>query len=146
MSNVVTDSISANDIAVGDQVSPMDIDVTTTAIVAGAIASHDWMPMHHDRDFAQSQGAPDVFLNIFSTNAYIARFLTDWAGPEAFLKNIDVRLGVQAVPGQVLSFRGEVLSKEDDGEECCIQVSVAASNQAGDHATGTATLTLPKGD
>ena len=137
-------SISASEVAVGDQVTPMDIDVTTTAIVAGAIASHDWMPMHHDRDFAQSQGAPDVFLNIFSTNAYIARFITDWAGPEAFLKNIDVRLGVQAVPGQVLKFRGEVLGKENDGDECVIHVSVAASNDAGDHATGTATLTLPK--
>ena len=103
--------------AVGDELRPMDIDVTTTAIVAGAIATHDWMPMHHDRDFAQSQGAPDVFMNIFSTNAYIARFLTDWAGPEALLKSINVRLGVQAVPGQVLKFRGEVLSKTDaDGE------------------------------
>ena len=144
MNDVTRTSLSAGDVAVGDQVTPMDIDVTTTAIVAGAIASHDWMPMHHDRDFAQSQGAPDVFFNIFSTNAYIARFITDWAGPEAFLKSIDVRLGVQAVPGQVLKFRGEVLSKEDEGEDCSIQVSVAASNEAGDHATGTATLSLPK--
>ena len=143
MGDAVAKSLRSEDIAVGDAVTPMNIDVTTTAIVSGAIASHDWMPMHHDRDFAQSQGAPDVFMNIFSTNAYIARFITDWAGPEAMLKGIDVRLGVQAVPGQVLSFTGEVLGKEVDGDECVIHVSVKASNEAGDHATGSASLTLP---
>jgi len=143
MTEVVAKSLRAKDIVVGDAVTPLDIDVTTTAIVSGALASHDWMPMHHDRDFAQSQGAPDVFMNIFSTNAYIARFLTDWAGPEVMLKAIDVRLGVQAVPGQVLSFTGEILEKELDGEECVVRISVKASNEAGDHATGTASLTLP---
>lgn len=131
------------DIAVGDSIAPMDIEVTATAIVAGAIASHDYMPMHHDRDFAQSQGAPDIFFNIMSTNAYISRFLTDWAGPEALLKNIKVRLGVQVVPGQTLSFRGEVLNKQEGDGESVIEVSVIASNGAGDHATGTAILTVP---
>ena len=135
-------SLTSSNIAVGDQLAPMDIEVTTTAIVAGALATHDWMPMHHDRDFAQSQGAPDVFMNIFSTNAYIARFITDWAGPEALLKSINVRLGVQAVPGQVLQFRGEVLSKTDADGETLVEVSVRASNDVGDHATGSATLTV----
>ncbi len=145
MSNTaIQASVRPDDVSVGDEITPLDIEVTTTAIVAGALATHDWMPMHHDRDFAQSQGAPDVFMNIFSTNAYIARFITDWAGPEALLKSIDVRLGVQAVPGQVLTFSGEVLSKTDQGDECLIELSVKASNEAGDHATGTASLTLPR--
>ena len=136
-------SLKAADISVGDAIAPMDIDVTTTAVVSGALATHDWMPMHHDRDFAQSQGAPDVFLNIFSSNAYVSRFLTDWAGPEAFVKSIDIRLGVQAVPGQVLEFRGEVLGIEEQGDECLVSVSVKASNENGDHVTGAATLTVP---
>ncbi len=143
MSVIDGSSLTSSNIAVGDEVAPLDVEVTTTAIVAGALATHDWMPMHHDRDFAQSQGAPDVFMNIFSTNAYIARFITDWAGPEALLKSINVRLGVQAVPGQVLQFRGEVLSKADVDGECLVEVAVRASNDIGDHATGSATLTLP---
>ena len=143
MSVIDGSSLTSSNIAVGDEVAPLDVEVTTTAIVAGALATHDWMPMHHDRDFAQSQGAPDVFMNIFSTNAYIARFITDWAGPEALLKSINVRLGVQAVPGQVLQFRGEVLSKADVDSECLVEVAVRASNDVGDHATGSATLTVP---
>ena len=63
--------------------------------------------------------------------------------PKALLKSINVRLGVQAVPGQVLQFRGEVLSKADVDGECLVEVAVRASNDVGDHATGSATLTVP---
>lgn len=143
MSEVIYKSLSAGDVEVNDSATPLDIEVTSTAIVAGAIASHDWMPMHHDRDFAQAQGAPDIFFNIMSTNAYIARFLTDWAGPEAVLKSIDVRLGVQAVPGLVLKLTGTITKKEIIGEECLLEVYVNAAVGTGDHATGTATLTVP---
>lgn len=139
----VENALRASDVNVGDELTPMDIDVTTTAIVTGAIASQDYMPMHHDRDFAQSQGAPDIFFNIMSTNAYLARFVTDWAGPEVMLKKISVRLGVQVVPGQVLKFRGEVLSKTEEGDECVFEASVTASNEAGDHASGTLAFSLP---
>ena len=43
------------DIEVGDEVTPHEIPVTTTMIVAGAIASRDFMPVHHDRDYANGR-------------------------------------------------------------------------------------------
>lgn len=69
-------------IRVGDPVTPMTIDVTTTVVVAGAIATRDFMPVHHDRDYASSQGSPEIFMNIMTDNGLCRRFLTDWAGPE----------------------------------------------------------------
>ena len=62
-----------------------ELPVTSTVIVAGAIASRDFMPAHHDAEFAKGQGAPDVFMNILTTNGYVSRFITDWAGPEAMV-------------------------------------------------------------
>jgi acyl dehydratase len=135
--------LRADDIAVGDSITPLELPLTSTLIVAGAIASRDFMPVHHDKAFAQSQGAPDIFLNILSSNAYVARFVTDWAGPEAMLKNINIRLGVQALPGQVLRFTGEVLSIRREDKEAVVEVAVKASNDLGDHATGTVVFTLP---
>src|SRR3970282_238754 len=37
-----------NAIRVGDPITPMKIDVTATVVVAGAIATRDFMPVHHD--------------------------------------------------------------------------------------------------
>src|SRR5204863_9197430 len=56
----------------GEELPPLDLKVTTTVIVSGAIASRDFMPAHHDPDFARGQGAPHMFMNILTTNGYIA--------------------------------------------------------------------------
>ncbi len=140
-----TDSLRSTEIAVGDELPPFDLPVTSTVIVAGAIASRDFMPAHHDREFAMAQGAPDMFMNILTTNGYVSRFVTDWAGPEAMVRSIKIRLGAPAVPGQPLRFSGQVAQTSHEGDECVIEVAVRAANELGDHATGTVVITLPLG-
>jgi acyl dehydratase len=140
-----TRSPQSSEVAVGDELPPFTLNLTSTLIVAGAIASRDFMPAHHDPVFAKAQGAPDIFMNILTTNGYVARFVTDWAGPEALLKRIEIRLGAPAIPGKPLRFSGRVAQKSDAGAECVLEVEVRAANDLGDHATGTVTLTLPRG-
>jgi acyl dehydratase len=130
-------------ISVGDELPVFVLPVTTTVIVSGAIASRDFMPAHHDPDFARAQGAPHMFMNILTTNGYVARFVTDWAGPEAQLRNIKIRLGAPAVPGKPLRFSGRVEKAVEERDERVIEVSVRAANDLGDHATGTVLLGLP---
>ena len=131
------------EIAVGDALPAFELTVTSTVIVAGAIASRDFMPAHHDPVFARAQGAPDMFMNILTTNGYVARYVTDWAGPEARVRNIKIRLGAPAVPGKPLRFSGRVEQKRDEGDECVLELAVRAANDLGDHATGTVVVTLP---
>ena len=116
------------------------LDVTSTVIVAGAIASRDYMPVHHDRDYAQAQGAPDIFMNILSTNGYVSRYVTDWAGPAARLDKIAIRLGGPAIPGQPLRFSGEVIRRDDGASN--VDVALRAVNDLGMHVSGVVTLTL----
>jgi acyl dehydratase len=130
-------------IAVGDELPVFVLPVTTTVIVSGAIASRDFMPAHHDPDFARAQGAPHMFMNILTTNGYVARFVTDWAGPQAMIRSIKIRLGAPAIPGKPLRFSGRVEKVAEDRDECVIEVSVRAANDLGDHATGTVLLGLP---
>jgi acyl dehydratase len=116
--------------------------ITATRIVAGAIATRDFMPVHHDRDYANAQGAPDIFMNVISTTAYCTRFLTDWAGPEAMVKRLAVRLGVPAFANSTLTFTGSVTSVSRAGDLGLVDVEFRATNDLGDHVTGTATLSL----
>jgi acyl dehydratase len=130
-------------IAVGDELTPLVVDVTATVIAAGAIATRDFMPVHHDRDYANEQGAPDIFMNILSTNAYCSRYLTDWAGPDAMIRRLSIRLGVPVFPGSTLTFTGTVTAVTAEAAEEVVEVEFRASNQLGDHATGTAMVTIP---
>lgn len=127
----------------GDPLPDFDLDVTATVIVAGAIATRDFMPVHHDRDYARAQGAPDLFMNILTTNGYVARYATDWAGPDARVRKIAIRLGGPCVPGLVLRFTGRVTDQRTEGTLRHVEITMRAANDLGDHATGTVDLTLP---
>jgi len=130
---------------VGDELPPMVIEVTPTRIVAGAIASRDFMPVHHDREFANRQGAPDIFMNILSDTGYCSRFLTDWAGPDAMITNLAIRLGVPVFPGHTLSYTGAVTALHRSGDLGVVDVELRAMNDLGEHVSGTATITVPAG-
>jgi acyl dehydratase len=131
------------DVRAGDELTPLELPMTATRIVAGAIATRDFMPVHHDRDYANRQGAPDIFMNILSTNAYCSRFLTDWAGPESMVKRLAIRLGVPVHPGSTLTFTGSVTGTSIETDEGFVDVEFQARNDLGDHVTGTATISLP---
>ena len=82
-------------------------------------------------------------MNILTTNGYLSRYVTDWAGPEAVLESIAVRLGAPSVPGHAMRFDGSVSSERRDGDERRLEVGVRAVTDLGAHATGTVVLTLP---
>jgi acyl dehydratase len=132
-------------LTVGDEITPMVIPLTPTRIVAGAIASRDFMPVHHDRDFANEQGAPDIFMNILSDTGYCSRFLTDWAGPDAMVTHLAIRLGVPVFPGHTMTYTGAVTGLGRDGDLGTVEVELRAMSDLGEHVGGTATLTLPLG-
>ena len=138
-----TTTLNWRDINVGDDVTPLEIPVTATVIVAGAIASRDFMPVHHDPEFAKKQGSPNMFMNILTTNGLCVRFLTDWAGPEAAVKKIAIRLGVPAYAGSKLEYTGSVTALSEADGEGLVEVTFRAANDQGDHVSGTAVIGLP---
>jgi acyl dehydratase len=132
-------------VEVGDAVTPMTIDVTATVVVAGALATRDFMPVHHDRDYAASQGSPNIFMNIMTDNGFCSRFLTDWAGPDTMVRKIAIRLGVPAYAGTKLEFTGTVTATSQDDGEGIVEIAFRATNAEGDHLSGTAVIGLPLG-
>lgn len=52
------------DLAVGRRTGQIVIPITTTFVIATAIATHDFYAIHHDTDWARSIGQPDIFTKI----------------------------------------------------------------------------------
>lgn len=134
--------IAVGPIEVGHVLPPLEIPVTTTLIICGAIASRDFYAGHHDRDAAQRAGSPDVFMNIMTTAGLVSRYLTDWAGPHAVLGELDLRLGAPNYPGDVLRLTGEVV---DAGDGTALRIRFEGRNSRGAHASGTAAVCLRAG-
>lgn len=137
------DTLDWHAIQVGDELPPMELDLTPSFVVAGAIATRDFMPVHHDKAYANSQGAPEIFLNIMTDNGYCSRFLTDWAGPEAMVRKVAIRLGVPAYAHSRLRYTGAVVGKSLVGDEGFVEVEFRATNDLGDHVSGTGVVSLP---
>jgi acyl dehydratase len=131
------------ELAVGDELPALVVPVTATLIAAGAIATRDFMPVHHDRDYAAHQGAPDIFMNILSDTGYCSRFLTDWAGPDAMVRRLAIRLGVPVFPGHTMTYTGAVSALATTDGVGVVDVDFRAATDLGDHVSGSATLTLP---
>jgi acyl dehydratase len=134
-------TLRAADVAAGDALAPCPVPITTTGIVAAAIASRDYQDVHHDRDAAIRRGTPDIFMNILTSSGLVARYVTDWAGPEAILAALRIRLGAPNYPGDTMVLEGRV-AKAEAGR---FEVAIRGSNRLGDHVTGTVELALPSG-
>ena len=132
-------SVRFEDVQDGQELPALDVPVTSAIVVGGALASRDYTPVHHDRAAAQANGLPDVFMNILTTNGYVSRFVTDWAGPDATIRGIKLKLGGPMLPGDTLKLRGSVISAADGVAE----VQVSGDNAWGNHVTATVKVALP---
>lgn len=132
-------TLSSNDIEIGQPLPDLDIPVTSTLVVGGALASRDYTPVHHDAGEARKQGLPDVIMNILTTQGLCSRFVTDWAGPDALVKSVKTKLGGPNMPGDTLKLRGKVVQVEGRS----VAVEIEGTNSWGNHVTATFTLEMP---
>ena len=135
---MTTTSLHAAEVSVGDELPTLEIPLTRTRIVSTAIASRDYQDVHHDPGLAQDRGSKDIFMNILTTNGFVGRFITDWAGPDAVLRSVKIRLGAPNYPGDTMVLTGSVTRKEGT----TVDVALRGANSLGDHVTGTVTLDL----
>jgi hypothetical protein len=128
----LTPAILFSAVAEGDRLPELTFDVTATTVVLGALASRDWRPMHHDKDFAvERNGTRDIFLNTPNQAAWFERYLTDWSGPYGRLGRMTFRMLGSVFPGDTMVFAGVVdeVGVDDTG---CAWVGVDVTLSVGD--------------
>jgi acyl dehydratase len=137
-----------DDVHPGDELPALHHEVSATTVVLGALATRDWRPMHHDKDFAVNRnGTKDIFLNTPNQAAWFERYLTDWTGPHGRLARVTFRMKGSVFPGDTMVLRGVVESTEVD-EAGCGFATVAVSLSVDDDikTTCAARIALPRTD
>jgi 3-oxo-4,17-pregnadiene-20-carboxyl-CoA hydratase beta subunit len=136
-------TLSFDQVSVGDKLPPLEIPITSSLIVGGAVASRDFTPVHHDKKKAQQGGLPDIFMNILTSNGLMGRYVTDWSGPDSTLKKLDIKLGAPNLPGFVMTITGEVTAKNENAGTVDVAVN-GENNVWGMHMLGTVSVALPQ--
>ena len=116
--------------------------VTASAIAVAAIATGDYETVHHDIAAANASGVPNIFMNILTTNGLVQRFVGDWAGPDARISGIKLKLGAPNFAGDTMRLNGSVVRVDADAR--AVDVAVSGRNGIGEHVAATISLTFPK--
>lgn len=141
-----TRTLSFDEVEVGHTLPELTIDVSATRIIATAIASRDYQDVHHDLEAAQKRGTKSIIMNILTTNGLVDRFVTDWAGPDAFLRRVNIRLGVPNYAGDTMVLSGVVKEKYEADGQAVVDIDIVGKNSLGNHVTGVVRVALPKGN
>ena len=126
----------------GDTLPDLAIPITHRLIVSGAIATQDFIDVHHNAPAARAAGMPDIFMNILTTCGLSARYLSDWAGPGSRLETLSFKLLAPNTPGDTMILQGRISGKEQAGGKNRVSVDFAGRNSLGYHVTGAASLAL----
>ena len=133
------------DLEVGGRLPPLSHRVTATTVVLGALASRDWRPMHHDKDFAiERNGTRDIFINTPNNAAWFERYITDWTGPFGRLGRLSFQMKTPVFPGDEMRFDGTITALATDGEGCGwvdLELGISVDGQA--RTVGTARVAVP---
>ncbi len=129
---------------VGEGMPEYQLEVTPTLIADQVSGSQDYNLMHHDRAFAQSQGAPDMYLNTGFIEAMLCRLVTDWMGDSGTLKKLGIQMRRFNTFGDKLTIKGKVTHKEMNAGEHLVYCDVwVESDREGVTVPGKATISLP---
>lgn len=147
MSPVRDTTLRIEDVEVGDALPELEVALTRTVIVSTAIATRDYQDVHHDPTLAVERGSKDIFMNILSTNGFVGRYVTDWAGPATVIKSVAIRLGAPNYPDDTMVLSGEVTEvtppSEPGEDRGTVTVTLQGRNSLGNHVTGTVRILLP---
>lgn len=137
-------------VAAGDTLAELAIDISTTDVIAGALASRDYSPLHHDYNYVTDEaGHRDIFLNTPHQASLFERFLNDWSGPLGRLGRMRFKMHSPVYAGDAIRLSGEVLDKTIDGRGCGwlrLRLLISAGDTVATECEARYALPLETGD
>jgi len=125
----------------GEELEGFSLRLTMTRMVLQVSGTQDVYPVHHDPAFAREAGHETIFVNTAFIRGCLCRLLTDWMGPDGFLKTLRFQMRRPNFLGETIHCRGRVSRKRPEG---LVEIEVWLENK--DHgvtASGSAGVVLP---
>ena len=125
-------------------------------LVKWAAAAADFNPLHFDLPFAESQGVGKPIVHGQLKRAWLIQLMTDWIGPEGWLKKFSCQFRGMDYPLNMKSItepaedkvthwcKGKVTDKRIENGDHLVDCEIWVEDEKGKRTTpGTATVVLP---
>ncbi len=107
-------------------------------------AGWDYMPGHHNPEFARAQGAKTIFLNTLFHQSFVDRVVTDWAGPLTFLIRRKISMKASIYADETISGHARVIRVwRGDAGDGRVDIGVVIRNSVADCCIADCTIRLP---
>ena len=116
-------------IEVGAALPERVFEIDRALLVAYANASGDQNPIHQNEEFALSVGLPNVIAHGMLTMALVGKYVTDWAGGSASVKEFGARFVKPVIvpAGQKVDLTVSATVSEIEGDRISLTISATSA-------------------
>jgi acyl dehydratase len=117
------------DVHVGDPVGPTEFPLSVYRLVVAAGANRDFNSIHHNSEYAQQSGAPEMYANTLFLQGMWERSVRDYVGTGAMIRRLaGFRMKSFNCAGDTVVVRGKVVRKWISGELGEAEIEIWSEN------------------
>ena len=98
------------DVRVADELAPMTKNANRVQLFLFSAATNNPHRIHYDRDYAATEGHPDVLVHGPLQGSWLFQYVADWAGPLGRVLSLSWQNRGRAFPERDLTFHGRVMA------------------------------------
>ncbi|WP_404328249.1 hypothetical protein [Mesobacillus maritimus] len=133
------------DVTEGEEVPAIEFPLSVYRLVVEAGANRDFNSIHHNSDYAQMTGAPDMYANNIFLQGMWERTVRNFIGLSGTFKSLKgFRIKTFSVAGDTVTTKGFVKRKWKEGTDFLVELEVWSENSKGVAVgPGSVIVTLP---
>jgi acyl dehydratase len=134
------------DVTEGQALPPVRYPLSVYRLVMAAGSNRDFNSIHHNGDWAQATGAPDMYANVVFLHGMWERCVREFIGVAGQIRQVSgFRMGSFNTAGDVVTVRGTVSRAWTEAGEGLAELRLESRNSRGvSVGPGTVTATLPR--
>lgn len=134
------------DISEGDEVPTVEFPLSVYRLVVEAGANHDFNSIHHNTDYAQKTGAPEMYANNIFLQGMWERTVREFIGLGGVMKSLKgFRMKIFNTVGETVITRGKVRRKWLENGEAFADLEIWSEHSKGiSVGPGSVIVTLPR--
>jgi acyl dehydratase len=127
----MTMAVTWEKIEQGDTLPELKKKPGVSQLVKYAAGSGDFNPLHHDYDFFQAKAIGSIIVHGRFKYASLGEVVSNWLGHRGYIKRISCQYRGMDFPDKLITCKGVVERKWEEGGEKLVELTVWAENEEG---------------